>query len=138
MSRHGPYRQPNEGESGFLALVQATARGDQRNGPIAGVAYLDTASHLIRGKYERPVVPSETPGVERLSPKQVRPIGPNEIEIPSPYLDGTFDLFLDEGLVPIVQTMRGCPYQCHFCVSGAIEWNRLRGFSTERVKAEID
>ena len=93
---------------------------------------------MIRGKYQRPVVPSETPGLERLSPKQVRPIDPDEIEIPSPYLDGTLDSFLDEGLVPIVQTMRGCPYQCHFCVSGATEWNRMRGFDPQRVKAEID
>lgn len=32
----------------------------------------------------------------------------------------------------------GCPYQCHFCVSGTTEWNELRGFDLDRVKAEID
>jgi radical SAM superfamily enzyme YgiQ (UPF0313 family) len=132
------YLVPNEGESGFVALLEAIERGEARGGPIAGVAYLDEAGQLIRGKYQRPVVPSETSGLERLSPKQVRPIDPDEIEIPSPYLDGTLDSFLDEGLVPIVQTMRGCPYQCHFCVSGATEWNRMRGFDPQRVKAEID
>jgi radical SAM superfamily enzyme YgiQ (UPF0313 family) len=132
------YLVPNEGESGFLALVQAIERGEARGGPIAGVAYLGAGRRLIRGQYARPVVTSETPGFERLSPKQVRPIAPDELEIPSPYLDGTLDSFLDEGLVPIVQTMRGCPYQCHFCVSGATEWNRTRGFAPERVKAEVD
>jgi radical SAM superfamily enzyme YgiQ (UPF0313 family) len=132
------YLVPNEGESGFVALLEAIERGQVRSGSIPGVAYLDQSNRLVRGKYERPIVPSETPGFERLSPKQVRPIGPEEIEIPSPYLDGTLDSFLDEGLVPIVQTMRGCPYQCHFCVSGAMEWNRMRGFDSERIKAEID
>lgn len=117
------YLVPNEGESGFVALLEAIGRGQARSGPIPGVAYLDKSKRLVRGKYARPIVPSETPGFERVSPKQVRPIGPEEIEIPSPYLDGTLDSFLDEGLVPIVQTMRGCPYQCHFCVSGAAEWN---------------
>lgn len=132
------YLVPNEGESGFVALIEAIGRGRARSGPIPGVAYLDESNRLIRGQYERPIVPSETPGFERLSPKQVRPVDPEEIEIPSPYLDGTLNSFLDEGLVPIVQTMRGCPYQCHFCVSGATEWNRMRGFDPERVKAEID
>jgi radical SAM superfamily enzyme YgiQ (UPF0313 family) len=132
------YLVPNEGESGFVALIEAIKRGEAHSRPIPGVAYLDRSNRLIRGKYERPIVPSETPGLERLSPKQVRPIDPEEIEIPSPYLDGTLDSFLDEGLVPIVQTMRGCPYQCHFCVSGATEWNRMRGFNPDRVRAEID
>ena len=118
------YLVPNEGESGFLALIHAIERGQARSGPIPGVAYLDESNRLIRGQYQRPIVPSETTGFERLSPKQVRPIGPDEIEIPSPYLDGTLDAFLNEGLVPIIQTMRGCPYQCHFCVSGATEWNQ--------------
>ena len=58
----------------------------------------------------------------------MRAIEPDNIEIPSPYLDGILDEFLDDGLVPIVQTMRGCPYHCHFCVSGATEWNAMRGF----------
>ena len=129
---------PNEGESGFVALVQAIERNQEREQPIPGVAYLDHARRLVRGRYERPVVPGETTGVERLSPKQVREIGPDDVEVPSPYLDGTLDTFLDEGLVPIIQTMRGCPYQCHFCVSGATEWNRMRGYDLERVKAEID
>ena len=132
------YLVPNEGESGFIALLEAIERGEARSTPILGVAYLDNAGRLVRGKYQRPVVPSETPGFERLSPKQIRPIDSDEIEIRSPYLDGTLDSFLDEGLVPIVQTMRGCPYQCYFCVSGATEWNRMRGFDLERVKAEID
>ena len=132
------YLVPNEGETGFLALLQAIERNEHRNAAIPGVAYLDEAGHLVRGRYQRPIVPGSIAGSERISPKQVRYLQPGDIEIPSPYLDGTLDEFLDEGLVPIVQTMRGCPYQCHFCVSGATEWNRMRDYDLERVESEID
>ena len=132
------YFVPNEGETGFLSLIQSIERSQHRNGAIPGVAYLDETGNLIRGTYKRPVVPGVTPGSERISPKQVRLVSSDDIEIPSPYLDGTLDEFLDAGLVPIIQTMRGCPYQCHFCVSGATEWNRMRGYDLNRVKAEID
>ena len=132
------YVVPNEGESGFVALIRAVQSGEHRTGLIAGAAYLDETESLVRGPYRRPAVSQGTPGVERLSPKQVRRVDVGYVEIPSPYLDGTLDVFLDQGLVPIVQTMRGCPYQCHFCVSGATEWNRMRAFELSRVKAEID
>jgi radical SAM superfamily enzyme YgiQ (UPF0313 family) len=132
------YLVPNEGESGFLALVRQLEIGRPAGEIIHGVAYLDAAGQLVRGRYERPVVPSAGPGMEQVSPKTVRPIDPGAIEIPSPYLDGTLDEFLDQGLVPIIQTMRGCPYQCHFCVSGATEWNKMRGYDVARVEAEIE
>jgi radical SAM superfamily enzyme YgiQ (UPF0313 family) len=133
------YLVPSEGETGFASLCEAIAEGKRPEGQaLAGVAYLDSSGRLVRGRYVRPVVPSEQPGFERISPKKVRAIGGDEVEVLSPYLDGTLNEFLDEGLIPIVQTMRGCPYQCSFCVSGENEWNRLRGFDLERVKAEID
>ena len=130
------YLVPNEGESGFLALIQAVAGGIARGEPTPGVAYMEEGV-LLRGRYERPIVPDAS-GKERISPKQVQFANPTGIQLPSPYLDGTLDAFLDEGLVPIIQTMRGCPYQCHFCASGATEWNRMRAFDIERVKGEID
>jgi radical SAM superfamily enzyme YgiQ (UPF0313 family) len=130
------YLVPNEGESGLLALIQAIASGIEPGEPVPGVAYMKERI-LVRGRYERPIVPDAS-GLERVSPKQVQFADPKGIQLPSPYLDGTLDAFLDEGLVPIIQTMRGCPYQCHFCASGATEWNRMRGFDIERVKGEID
>ena len=131
------YLVPNEGESGLLALLQSIEHKQERQGPIPGVAYLDESGHLVRGGYDRPIVPGAARDLKRIS-KQERPASALDIEIPSPYLDGTLDSFLDEGLLPIIQTMRGCPYLCHFCVSGTTEWNTVRGFDLERVKAEID
>jgi radical SAM superfamily enzyme YgiQ (UPF0313 family) len=60
-------------------------------------------------------------------------------EIPSPYLTGLCDGFLvDPEYIPLLQTSRGCPYRCTFCVAGHDWWSKLRAFSVERVKEEID
>jgi len=59
--------------------------------------------------------------------------------IPSPYLDGTLDKFIDdENLIAIIETMRGCPFPCTYCAWGD-DWLRASNrYSTERVNAEID
>lgn len=57
--------------------------------------------------------------------------------VPSPYLDGTLDEFLDGPYQPIVQTSRLCPYTCSFCVSGKSR-GKLRAFPMEQVNAEIE
>ena len=60
-------------------------------------------------------------------------------EISSPYLTGLMDRFLaDPDYLPIIQTSRGCPYQCTFCVSGKKSWSKVKGFSLDRIKAEVD
>mgnify|MGYP001290038339 CR=1 FL=1 len=58
--------------------------------------------------------------------------------IPSPILDGTLDQFFeDKNLIPIVETMRGCPFQCTYCAWGD-DWLRASNrFSLERVLSEI-
>jgi len=62
-------------------------------------------------------------------------------DIPSPYLTGLLDSFLEDGqLSPIIETSRGCPYTCAFCTRGSrntkLESN-LFEFSIDRVKSEI-
>ena len=58
--------------------------------------------------------------------------------IPSPYLANIVDDMLSESLLsPVLQTMRGCPYSCTFCVGGVKECSSLRLFPLERVKSEI-
>lgn len=58
-------------------------------------------------------------------------------EIPSPYLTGHMDKFFDERLSPMVQTNRGCPFTCTFCVDGADAVRKVNSFSIERVRADI-
>ncbi|RCK30566.1 B12-binding domain-containing radical SAM protein [Thalassospira lucentensis] len=59
-------------------------------------------------------------------------------EIPSPYLNGDMDEFIDDGFMPIIQTNRGCPFSCTFCVEGTLYYNKVRNKGHERIFAELD
>jgi radical SAM superfamily enzyme YgiQ (UPF0313 family) len=59
-------------------------------------------------------------------------------EIPSPYLSGRLDEFFDGKLLPIIQTNRGCPFTCTFCVEGVSYYNKIYKNAPEKVEAEID
>jgi len=58
-------------------------------------------------------------------------------EVPSPYLTGLMDPFLKEGYYPILETNRGCPFSCTFCIWGISALNKLLRFSMKRVKSEL-
>ena len=58
-------------------------------------------------------------------------------EVPSPYLTGLMDPFLKEGYYPILETNRGCPFSCTFCIWGISALNKLLRFSMKRVKDEL-
>ena len=59
--------------------------------------------------------------------------------IPSPYLTGLLDkFFLDRRLSPMIQTNRGCPFTCAFCADGHKSQSKVKLFSMERVKKELD
>lgn len=59
-------------------------------------------------------------------------------EIPSPYLMGYLDEFLvDPLLSPLIETNRGCPFQCTFCVDGVGSRNKVYKSSLERSEKEL-
>lgn len=59
-------------------------------------------------------------------------------DFPSPYLTGVLDKFFDGRLSPMLQTNRGCPFSCSFCVDGNSSVTKVNSFSLERVKSELD
>jgi radical SAM superfamily enzyme YgiQ (UPF0313 family) len=60
-------------------------------------------------------------------------------DIPSPYLSGILDDFLSSPQwVPILETNRGCPYACTFCVWGISALDKVRVFPLERSLQEIE
>jgi radical SAM superfamily enzyme YgiQ (UPF0313 family) len=58
--------------------------------------------------------------------------------IPSPHLTGVLDKFYDDVLIPMMQTTRGCPYQCTFCWEGGSFFTKIGRFAQDRVRAELD
>ena len=56
--------------------------------------------------------------------------------IPSPYLSGLLDKFLDGVFMPAFETARGCPFTCTFCDQG-LEDNKITTFSTERLAKDM-
>ncbi|MFQ5528412.1 MAG: B12-binding domain-containing radical SAM protein, partial [Thermoanaerobaculia bacterium] len=62
---------------------------------------------------------------------------PDLDEIPSPYLAGLMDPYLDSGLFPLLQIARGCPFSCTFCNSATKENNRIFRHSTENIKTDL-
>jgi radical SAM superfamily enzyme YgiQ (UPF0313 family) len=59
-------------------------------------------------------------------------------DIPSPYLEGLLDGFIVNGLTPLLQSNRGCPYSCAFCCESIQYYNKISHFSPDRVISEIE
>ena len=57
--------------------------------------------------------------------------------IPSPYLSGRLDKFLDGKLLPVIQTNRGCPFSCTFCTEGQTYWSKVRKKEKDIISKEI-
>jgi radical SAM superfamily enzyme YgiQ (UPF0313 family) len=76
------------------------------------------------------------PGDIRLSTSQPRVRDLNDF--PSPYLNGMLTPFLEAGLRPILETVRGCPYRCAFCEQGSEFFTKIAALSEDRVVAEVE
>lgn len=112
-----------EGEVGFFNLVSALAE------PGADVESVKRRSLGSVHAIARDGRAYLSPIVERIR---------DLTEIPSPYVTGKLEAFFDGKLLPIIQTNRGCPFSCTFCVEGISYYNKIYRNSGEKVKAEID
>ena len=65
-----------------------------------------------------------------------------ELDFPSPYLDGVFDDIIKSEPTATwqatLETNRGCPYSCTFCDWGSAIYTKVRRFNLDRVAKEID
>ncbi len=62
------------------------------------------------------------------------------IDIPSPYLDGTFDNIIknsEHSLSALFETNRGCPYSCAFCDWGGLTRSKIIKTDPDTVKDTI-
>lgn len=109
---------PFQGERPFVNILRYV-RGLVPREEVEGVFQFDkNAGKVIRGKK-----------LDRI---------PEPDEIDSPYSTGLLDKFFDTNLIPIIETNRGCPYQCTFCAQGLTSYNRVNYFSMKRVTDELN
>ena len=66
--------------------------------------------------------------------ERIRDLG----EISSPYTSGRLNEFFDGKLSPLLQTNRGCPFTCTFCVEGSGYYSKVHRRPQERIAAELD
>ena len=122
--RHNPvidFHVVKEGETAFCNLVRTLMANDW-----------DPAS--VSEKEINNLVFIDKNGSFRSSPRIDRV--PLEILL-SPYTSGLMDEFFDGKLYPIIQTNRGCPFECTFCTEGMGYWTKVKRKKRDRIDAEI-
>ena len=66
----------------------------------------------------------------------------DDLDIPSPYLEGFFDALLrdnpDVEWNTTLETNRGCPFKCTFCDWGSLTYAKVKRFPMTKVEAEIE
>lgn len=114
-----------EGEISFAELLRqflrATAGDDlaEALADIPGISYLSGPGEVVT-----------TPAAERIADLDT---------VPSPILTSVFsDAELAATRVFVYETNRGCPYSCAFCYWGGAVNSKVRQFSLDRIKAELD
>jgi radical SAM superfamily enzyme YgiQ (UPF0313 family) len=63
-------------------------------------------------------------------------INPLDI-LPSPFLTGLCDQFLEQRHTVVIQFARGCPFGCTYCQEGADYYTPVRRYSNDRIKSEL-
>jgi putative methyltransferase len=65
-----------------------------------------------------------------------------DLDVPSPYTTGVFDKIINQNpdlsWYMIIESTRGCPYQCVFCDWGGGTYSKTRKFNTDKIDLEIE
>jgi radical SAM superfamily enzyme YgiQ (UPF0313 family) len=108
------------------------------------LAFANLAAALIRAKLDKNDLPDELPSVHYIKPNNEVYISSyverikDLTEIPSPYLKGKLDKFFDGKLQPVIQTTRGCPFGCTFCVEGTQYYSKIYRNNLEKIESELE
>lgn len=117
-----------EGERVFTMILDAISKNPNNIywnyldwGVIPGISYINNEIFITNPKKERLKILDE---------------------IPSPYLDGTFDGIMlknpEEQWLGLWETNRGCPFHCTYCDWGSAIQVKISKFNEQRLYKEID
>ena len=105
-------------------------------GPEVIKHYLDSGKSLVK-MMQRTIVSSIYRTVDGQIVHQPQiPMLRHLDDIPSPWLKGIQDGFFDGKLAPMIETNRGCPFTCTFCIQGTSYYQKVHYFSMDRIREE--
>ncbi|MEU0885772.1 hypothetical protein ABZ345_44960 [Lentzea sp. NPDC005914] len=104
-----------EGERSFLAYLQQVVGGEPDMTEVPGVSFWRDGTLVT------------TPRSERIKSLD---------EVPSPFTTGVFEP--GKYVSAILETNRGCPYNCGFCAWGAATNDKVYKFEEDRVRRDIE
>jgi len=65
-----------------------------------------------------------------------------QLEIPSPYTLGLFDSMIQQNPLAkwsmVLETNRGCPYECTFCDWGGVTYSKIKKFDIKKVHDDLE
>ena len=112
-----------EGERVFTAILNQFAIDSCANkSSLLSVSYVDRNGNF-----------HHNPKLERMHDRELE-------QAPSPYLEGVFDrlfdLYPELIFIGMLETNRGCPYQCSYCEWGGAIEDKVFKFNMERLRKE--
>jgi radical SAM superfamily enzyme YgiQ (UPF0313 family) len=118
-----------EGEATITEVFERLEKGED-----ARIRFQPEVLSSVPGISFRPQEPGADGLVRTLPRPRLRVLD----QIPSPYLEGVFDVYEGRVDAAIVETNRGCPFACTFCDWGSATNGKVVKFDMDRIKAEID
>ena len=113
-----------EGEIAFANIIKLVLDHGKNNKDKILSNKIDGCAYLSKDKTQ--LIETFAPRIQSLD------------EIPSPYTTGLMDEIFDGKLIPVIQTTRGCPFSCNFCVESDEYYNKIKNFQTQYAIDELD
>ena len=121
----------NEGEYGFRGLVEY----------VLSIWPCNLKENIVNSKVRIPNnAYLSTESGSLIIGKQCDTFKEKRLHFPSAWLSGVLDSFLKSTfpiVSPIIETNRGCPYQCVYCTWGTFEDKKVRKFDLDIVFEEL-
>lgn len=137
----GPnYPFSEEEQENFLRLYPSIDYYIKGEGEIA----FSQLMHILYSSQLPPKIDVDIPSVHYISNHTNKAVMPDYIDriqnyadIPSPFCEGLLDEFFDGKFLPIVQTVRGCPFTCAYCCEGVDYYSQTTKSSKEKLRDEL-
>jgi radical SAM superfamily enzyme YgiQ (UPF0313 family) len=107
------------------------------------VAFTNLISILIKNNLNIESIMFDVPSIQFIDANNIAHISEpiertkNLADLPSPYTTGKLDKFFDGKLQPTVQTTRGCPFGCTFCVEGEKYYSKVNRSDSEKIFEQL-